>query len=332
MKLPLILPILALIPPVAFSQDTKSPAKEPIDLEARRQSVVQLEAYIVERKERADALREDIIRLDGRVEKQIEKIVDKLKTVEDSKGSQVRVAQTKEQTIEGLKKTIEYYVRKRDELVQALRAGSDKVPEAIVKGDLKAFDDRIDKRIEQIIELAQSFTEHKELDKYVRTPGSDWGWRRNDSSIAINPDWRHNRKSVRHTDKETADIAKALESALDRLERRSKTLEENLKSTTLSEQERKALEEEHDHIEKMFHARLGQLEEIDSNTGGAATHAVGRDEAFDMQKAIDDAAKDLRDDFFAIFEKYDQLTKKREQIAALQKNVEARKKWLEENG
>ena len=310
---------------------TEAPAPAPMTMEERKRSINEMEAHILERQERASALSDDIKRLDERLESQIQKIVTKLEKVKDSTSSQVRVAQTKENAIEGLKRTIDYYVRKRDDLVQALRSGNSKLPQETLKSDLKVFDERINKRVEQIIGIAESFTEHKELSKYIRTGNRNRGWGRGGSSVRINEQWLFNRKSVRHTDKQTADIAKAIEDALGRLDRRSATLTENLKSTKLTPQQKEILEEELTHNEKMFNDRLAQLEKIDANSGGAATQSIDRNQAFTIQKSIEDSTSDLRADFFSIFEKYDQLNKQRELINAMEVNLAARKKWLEEN-
>ena len=318
---------LALSTTLASAQDAAAPAAAAgeIDIGARKRSVVELEAHIADRQTRLNEITADIIRLDERVESRVDKIVEKLKTMTDSKDSQVRVAQTKKDAVEGLKKMIEYYVKKRDGLEALIKGGGTAVSADELAGDKAAFDERIEKRVAQVIDLSRSFAEFEEIEKYDKSTQSAWGW--SWTNYSINDDWRHNRKSVRHTDAQKKEIEEALVASIERLERRGVELRKSLAATGLTDGQKEILEADIANNEAMVSRRQLQIEELHSE-GAAGTDRVSRNEADRVRRAIEDQAKDLRDDFFAIFEKYAEFGNERERIAGLRANLEARKKWL----
>ena len=327
----LSLALLIAAAPYALSQDGAAPAaEEKIDIEARKRSVVNLEEHIKDREDRLASVAQSIMDLDARVEKGIDKIVTRLKETSDSKDSQVRVAQTKQNAIEGLRKTIEYYVKKRDEAKAQLLKGSG-VPKEDLESDVKIFDERIEKRIGQVVGLTKSFTEYKELDKYEESTSSSWGWGWTERRIS--DDWRLNNKEVRHTEAQTKEIADRLKESITRLERDNSELAENLKSKTLSEEGRAYYQKELDNNKSVIGMRQAQLESLLSKSGDEGKPEavkVSRSEAHSMQLAIEDMAKDLREDFFSIFEHYAELNRQREQLAKLKANLQARKDWIKD--
>lgn len=315
--------------PPSFSQQAPAAASGGVEMtmEERRQSVVNLERHIADREERMAQISETIIGLDARVEKRIDRIVEKLKGIDDSKDSQVRVAMTKSGTIDGLGKTIDYYVRKRDGLREKLRAPSD-LPRETLEGDLRKFDERIDKRVGQIIDLTKTFTEYKELDKYKSWTSSNWYGTYTHKEIS--DDWRLNRKQVRRTESEQKKVAGELQRSIDRMTRQAADLREKLRNPKLSALGREIYQSDLDHIQGQIDKRRYQIDDVMTPDGGGG-RKVSRNEAHTIQQAIDDEAKDLRWDFFAIFEHYDQLNKERANVAALKDNLQARKDWLAEH-
>ena len=79
-----------------------------------------------------------------------------------------------------------------------------------------------------------------------------------------------------------------------------------------------------------MHARQQQLEDLQSTIEQPKTRSVGRHQSWEISDLLEDAKEDLRDDFFEIFRKYDELNRDRAEIARLQENLAARKKWIEE--
>ena len=323
---------LAIVPKVV-SQDAPTaagttPAAPPMTMEERRASIGNVEQHIADREARIEQIRATMKKLDARVEKGIGGIVTKLEGMDDSQESQVRVAMTKSDTIDGLHKTIEYYARKRDDLREQLKRASD-IPRDTLLSDLKIFDERIEKRVRQIIDLTKSFAEFKDLKKYNTYSSSHWGWSYN--NVKISDKWRTNRKQVRRTESEQKKVIGELQRSVDRMVRGADDYKEKLRNPNLSDRAREIYESDLDYLQRQIDNRRDQIAEVSSPGGKTPGRKVSRNEAHSFQMRIDDDIKDLRWDFFAIFENYDKLNKERRSVASLKKNLKARKDWLAEN-
>jgi hypothetical protein len=53
-----------------------------------------------------------------------------------------------------------------------------------------------------------------------------------------------------------------------------------------------------------------------------------QDQAHDLDLLVKSSRNDLREDFFSIFRKYDELNRARAELKQLQDNLAARKAWL----
>ena len=84
-----------------------------------------LKNYIAQREARFGTLKEDLLTMDERMEKQIEDIVRNLASLKDSNDSRTRVANMKEDVIKGLMRTVSSYKTKRVELFEPMRKQSD---------------------------------------------------------------------------------------------------------------------------------------------------------------------------------------------------------------
>jgi prefoldin subunit 5 len=317
--------ILALSPLLGAQE--KAPAK-PIDMEARKRSIVNLERHIGERQERIDELAQDMITLDKRVEKRIDRLVEILKKSKDSTGSKVSVAMTKSKAIDGLKKTIEYYDEKRRTLREELRKETT-IPRKTLEGDVKKFDDRVEKRVEQIINLTKSFTESKDLEKYDQHTRSNRGWSWNESRIS--DDWRQNNSDARRTKLEKKDQLEALEKSMASLGSRNAWLKSQIDGKDASKEERDLFKKDLERNEEIIMTRQYQIDRLHTTGDQPEPKAVSRESAYELADLLDDTAEDVRGDFFSIFAKYAELNKERAQIEKLTKNLEARKKWMAEN-
>ena len=299
-------------------------------MEARKRSIVNLERHIGQRQERMAELAQDMIRLDKRVERRIDLVVDMLKKHKDSKGSKVTVAMTKSKAIEGLRKTIQHYDTKRRALREELRKETT-IPRELLESDVKKFDDRVEKRVEQILALTKSFTQSEDLKKYdEHTRSNGWGWNWNERRIS--EDWRQNNRDSRRTKLERQRQLEALEKSIGSLESRNAWLKSQLKSPSASSEERDLFSKDLARNEEIITTRELQIQRLRTSLDQPKTTAVSRATAHELSDLLDDTAKDVRDDFFTIFAKYAELNKEREQVAKLSKNLEARKKWMAEHG
>lgn len=159
---------------MTWSQEEKKPE---INIEERKASIGIIESHIADRKERMTEIANEIITLDKRLEKKLAKVVDHLSSISDSEKSGYRVGQLKMKAMQGLKKTIENYQSKRVLLINKIREGNSDIPKEVLEGDAKAFDKRIETRVEQILEISKSFTQDENVKKYETVEGtSSWGY------------------------------------------------------------------------------------------------------------------------------------------------------------
>ncbi|MCB1232736.1 MAG: hypothetical protein KDN19_21000 [Verrucomicrobiae bacterium] len=312
-----------------MAQDTVVP-----DIDARRQSVTNLERHIEQRRERMGELVDDIKTLDRRVEERVDEIVETLQQYKDSEESRVRVAKLKADVMAALKRSIDYYGRNRDALKEQLRQANPNVPRENLEKDLAIFDERIEKRVAQITAIASTFTDEKELEKYEVTSTSDsswsWGWFGGfDENIEISEAWKQNRRETRHTDSAREGVVNALQDSIDHLTQRNDYLAGKLKGSNLSDLEKELYQGEIERNRALIGQRGAQLEEF-TTTPTPETESLSRNEAHEVEQLVQDSRADLREDFFAIFRKYAELNGERAEIKKLEDNLEARRVWLKD--
>ena len=315
----------AALPGVLSAQDG-IPALSPEELAARRQSVVNLEAHIAQREQRLGAIIADIRALDDRVETGVDQIVKTMSGVTDTESSQVRIAHIKADVMTGLRRTIDYYNTHRDAIREQLRTGKSALPKETLEKDLAILDGRVDKRVKQIAEIAKSFPDPKELEKYVTTSVAGWnGWTY--ANEEISDAWRQNRRDSRHTDEAREGFTRAMNDAIEHLRQRNAYLAGKLRSPNVPDAEKDYYRSEIARNEAILGQRTDELQQFASG-GATATVPVMQDQAHDLDQLVQSSRNDLREDFFAIFRKYAELNRARSELKQLQDNLAARKEWL----
>ncbi len=298
--------------------------EEKIDLAARQATIPVLEEHIKEREERLAETAADIMRLDKRVETKVDRIVKKLASIKDSQKSGYRVSQIKKKAMEGLGRSIKTYQSKRAALIQQAREGQTAIPEEVLKGDTKKFNEHIEKRIAQILEISKSYTQDADVEKYEQVSGGGWGW---GDVEQISDEYRQNRRDRTMDKKQRDEIMDALKKSIERYESRIAGLKDSLANRTLSKTDRRLMEAELKHSESILDSRKEQRREM-LEVEQPYTKSVTRNMAQDLQDALDDAAGDLRGDINTIFTKYAELNRERENVYKAKRNLEARKKWI----
>ncbi len=311
-----------------------SQKKKEIDMEERRRSVVNLEQHLADRNSRLAELAElaeDIITLDTRVEKRIDRIVEVLAKSTDSGPSGTKVAETKEKAIQGLRNAIELYVKERSKVKEKLRTGSTAIEPDVLKEDVTKFDARIEKRVDQILDLTNSLSADKGYQKYNVTY-EEHRFGREEKDIRINEKWRHNHRETIRTDQQRKEVEEALTKSIADLKRRQSFLESKLGEKLVGEVERDFYMVDLKRVKATIAARNEQLDEIKELDGvQAPTEEVDSEQAYRMAESLEDHGADLRDDIYAIFRKYQELNRLRDQVAKMTRNLKARKAWLEKN-
>lgn len=312
------------------AQDEAKPAE--YDMAARRQSIVTLEKHIKEREDRLSRIAEDIVRLDTRIENGVSAVVDHLKVISDSSESKSRIASKKNEVIAGLRKVIEFYDSKRRRLKEEAAKANPAISSDILASDIKVFDAKIEKRVDDIMELANSMTNHQDYDKYVKTLRKRRGGLNNyKMSTRKNPEYEQNKQDAARSNQERKELADAVSKSIESLDRRNRDAETKIKTSKLSEGQLALLTEERDLTAELIARRQEQLEQLQNPVDVSTTEAT-IEESHDIDKLVTDAADDLRQDFDTMFGYYSELNGRRAQLKKLEDNLAARKAWMKEHG
>lgn len=310
------------------AQTADPTAAAPIDYAARVASVATLKQSIAQREARYAAVKKDLQALDDRVEERVAYLVKTLTELQDSSNSMTKVTNIKEDAIAGLRRSITVYRQKRMEIFERQRK-EQIVPEAELAANIDAFDTRIGKRMEQIMELVKSMPGYREVPKYESAGGSSYGNGWYEENSRISDDWKQNRRQSAKTDVERRDLLKDINQAIDTAQRRRSALGESLKGT-LSTKERSLSEQELGRVDAQLDNLIQRRREI-AVPGEGGGREISMTEASDIEDMIRDSSRDLQDDFSEIFRKYDALDKERTRIRAIEKNLAAREQWLQQN-
>ena len=295
-----------------------------MDLEARKESVVNLEAQIELRETRLTELGQDIVTLDGRIEKRVDSLVKILADTRDSQDSKTKISQIKQDAIQGLRRGIDLYVAKRKEVAERVKKGDE-----AALGDLGKFDTRISTRVDQIVELSKSFPAHEDVKKYESDGGDYWNGYYYENS-RISDEWKQNRRDNSQSKVQRDEVTTAIREGIARLDQRQRALKDALDNRNPSTSTRKLYTQELGQIHAQMENLNAQLTEVSMPTGGA-TRQPSLDEAIDMGQLIDDGRKDLRSDVSTLFRLYDSFDKERLRVGGMKENLTARKEWLEKN-
>lgn len=299
-------------------------AQGEIDLDERKRSVESVESHILQRSDRLGLLRDDIRTLDARVEAGIDEIVLMLSEVSDSEDSRVRVSKLKGEVVSRLRKSIEFYDRYRGQLKEELRVDSKAIPRKDLEFDLAVFDERIEKRVEQIKLIAESFTGPQDLEKYEVTDTISWGWDWTFEVEEISEAWKQDRRDSRQTESMQEQLMQGLQDSVAHLMKRNSFLNEKVKDDRVSGAEKQLYQSEIQHNADLIEVRKKQAYSFSLKE----TKTLNSNEAHDTELLIEGRISDLKDDFFAIFRKYSELNKARAELRRLSDNLAARKQWL----
>jgi hypothetical protein len=303
-------------------------AQEPVDLEARRQSVATLERHLEMRQKRFDEVAAEIRQRGEATDKKVGELVEMLAGLKDSESSKRRVSDIKGEAIAGLKRMIEVYQRERRTLVETLRTDGDAPAEALKK-DMATIDALTEKRVAQIVELVKSMPGGQDIQKYESAGGTYYnGFYEEETRIS--EAWRQNRRDRVESEKQRREAQQALEKSIADLERRQATLKGQLAGGKLTAPEAEIFEHELGYVTNLIGQRKTQLMEVTAPASPPGEDA-SKGEADDLKRLFDDARRDIAGDFTKTLKLYHAAAAEREKIHAARENLEARKKWLAEN-
>lgn len=324
---------------LANAQDSNPATKSKIqavsadELASRKASIPQIEERIKDREQQVTVIVDDMKRLSGRIEERIAKIVATLNKMKDSQDSKIRVAHMKQETMEALYRTVENYNRRRAELKEQLRTGKPAVGKDAATKGVEAFDEKIEKRAEQMVALSKSFTEHVDYKKYINngsgngnhSGGNSWGW----DSTEKNEKWKQNRREVVFTETQRKKMIAALKKSIDNLERRTNTLSLKSKEGAVSAETKKFYLEDIARNENALKTRRDQLYDLTTGDKATTTKSVSSDKAHDTQLLIREVGEDIRRDTNRNTGNYNNLKLQLASLNKMKLNLAARKEWLQ---
>ncbi len=257
----------------------------------------QLKSLIDVRQQRVDLLRDEMKQTDADIEARMDDIIQALSAITDSKNSRTKVARMKEETMKRLAKTIEYYDKKRRVFRQELLN-----PHSALTADDKhklvaVFDQRIEKRIDQIIALNKSMPSHKDYERYTATGG---GW--SGTEYQRNEDFEHNRRLTSHGNTQRATLLKQLDASIARLDRMGRELRAQHAATSdpARQKQRAADIAKND---ALIAERRQQKQEV-LRAAEADSREVALKEAMDLDQAMKKSINELNRDFTTLFQRF----------------------------
>lgn len=268
-----------------------------------------LKAQLDAREKRADLLLDELRATDDRIEATVDRVLETLRLIGDSKDSKTKVARLKEQTIDGLQRNITYYQQKRATLQEEMRRPTLHLTVEEKQRAIARFDTRIEKRVQQVIAMAKSLPTHKDYDRYKAVEGGWYG-----PTYIQNEDYKQNKRLTAHTNSQREEILNGLKQSIDRLDRQTRTLQSQFVAAS-NEVHRKILMDELAKSEALMKKRREQLAET-SRSFETVTSPVSGKEAQDLDMALRRAVDSLRRDFTTLFQRYSTYLVERSNVNA----------------
>jgi hypothetical protein len=293
------------------AEDAKVPPKT-LPADTRKESIANLESHISQREQRLTEWGKDIIELDARIEKRVEELVKMLGSMSDPDPAGGKVTRLKQDAIEGLKRGMDAYAGKRRQVADAISSG-----DTAAQRDLDKFDERINKRVDQIAELAKSVPAQPAAGDYEYDGASYWNGYFFEN-IRLHEEANQVRRGA---------TAKSLKQGIDRLDKRRDSLKVLLSKRIATQAERKLYTRELGKLDAYADHLKVQLRDVtlSSVEGGKP---IGMDQPHDISQLLDDARRDLRDDVSRLFRTYDEFAKGRIYVSQLKADLAARQESL----
>jgi hypothetical protein len=266
-----------------------------------------------------EQLMANIRSIDARIEKRVSRAVDILKPIGDSKDTGTRVARTKAEAIDFLRKQISDYSRRRMQLRAELDNPRRVVPEEALTGDIGKIDARIDRRIEQVVILGGSFAAHQDYEKYTVT-GSNWS---GGTVYGVSEDYRQNQRNTRKTDEQKGKIFNAIDETVKRLEFSNRSLQSRLATATPASAKRMQADIARNEtlINTLEGKRAGLL-----SPNPDQLRLIGLKEAMDIETRCKAGANDIRNDQIKMINLYNECNTERARLQSLTAMLAATRK------
>ncbi|WP_395738569.1 hypothetical protein [Prosthecobacter sp.] len=257
-----------------------------------------LKARLAGQAQRASLLGSEIHNADQRIEGRFQDLLTTLRTVTDSKDSHTKVTRMKEETIASLQQSITYYQQKRAWLEEQMVRPTFNLTQTQKQSISNDFEERIEKRVKQIVELYKSFPKHEEFARYKAAGHYRFGGVR----YVDSEDYRENLRLTSQTDTMRNKLIKDMKSNIERLEQENRTLADLAGSASNPE-----LSEVYGDEQRKNDELRGVLkQDLDAILAGPGTpgHPISGQEAQALDKIIKHSIDALQSEFTLLFSRY----------------------------
>ncbi len=257
-----------------------------------------LRARIAGLMRRTSLLAAEIHNADLRIESRFDILLSTLRTVGDSKDSHTKVTRMKEETIASLQQAVTYYQEKRAWLQEQMLRPTFNLTQTQKQTISNEFEERIEKRVKQIVDLYKTFPTHQDFERYKVAGHSRFGGRR----YVDSEDYRENLRLTSQTHTMRYRLIRDLQSSLDRIDQENSMLTGLSGGTTSAELQEVYGDEQRKNEE------LGQMlkQNLDAIYKGPDIpgRPIGGEEAQALDKMIQHSIDDLHGEFTLLFSRY----------------------------
>lgn len=289
-------------------------AEEAPSRSATEARIATLEKQIEAREKRATELTNDMLALDDRTETRVDSILQSLEGISDSRETQDKVADIKRKAMVALRTCTKHYESKRKAVSEEIKKTDPRVTREDLFGDLGKFDDRIQKRIDQVIGLTSSLQQPEDYERWSFKHQSGLG-SIGDDDAPRDPNFYRNRRIAKKTGKMREKLESEFKASITRLDKENRELGKLL-AGDVSEEYREALESEIEANQKRIDGLQADIADVTAPQKKETT-PIGRKQKGTVENLVRDMAEDLERDCDAVFRIYRELNQERKALRNL---------------
>jgi vacuolar-type H+-ATPase subunit I/STV1 len=317
-RLALILPVLASLPHDTLTAQTPAPVPAPAAAETPASAPAapplapapvapdtgsdpaqkMLRVRLAGQMQRAGLLAAEIHNADLRIESRFDDLLATMRTVSDSKNSHTKVTRMKEETIASLQQAMTYYQEKRAWLQEQMVRPTFNLTQTQKQTISNEFEERIEKRVKQIVDLYKTFPTHQDFQRYKAVGHNFFGGTR----YVDSEDYRENLRLTSQTHTMRYRLIKDLQSTADRLDQENSMLA-GLSGNTQNNELREVYGDEQRKNEELSRVLRQDLEAIYKGPD-VPGRPIGGEEAQALDKVIKHSIDALHSEFTLLFSRY----------------------------
>ena len=222
-KLAVISSAVAFITTAVFAQEKQYTRAD------YEQAIKVTDEVIAGQKDRIQTVTDKLKATDEMIERRVARVMNQLCSVADSTDSGTKVIQAKEDILMGLKKTLDYYVRERDQRFAALYRRETRISKEELLIDIDRLNARIEKRVDQILAITRSLPGEVGGRKSQVTTYWDG------AASRVDPEASRARMAANRAALIREKVEKGLEDSIRKLENTNRTIQSNLQTFVYSD-------------------------------------------------------------------------------------------------